>query len=213
MTIVETLVRTREWQEVEDRHEISTFGMWVFLASEVMFFGGVLGAFLIYRAIHFDAFTAASDHTNVPLGTLNTFVLIGSSLTMALAVAFSQHGRARPQQICLLLTAILGFVFLGVKGIEYAHKIEEGLMPGFHDRSHIPLGPEMKLFFSFYITLTGIHAVHLIIGIGAILTLFARSLRRPYDSEYYTPVDVTGLYWHFVDLVWIFLFPFLYLIG
>ncbi|CAN5496178.1 cytochrome c oxidase subunit 3 family protein [soil metagenome] len=195
--------------------EASTLGMWVFLVTEIMFFGGLFMAYLLYRWADPMAFQEASYHLSITLGGINTAVLIGSSLTMALAVRAAQTSRPPKTQISwLVATMVLGSVFLGIKVIEYTDKFREGIVPGPHFNAAIwehPVGVEM--FYSIYFAMTGLHALHMIIGIGIMLVITWMAWRRQFDATYYTPVEVTGLYWHFVDIVWIFLFPLLYLIG
>ncbi|MBI5504397.1 MAG: cytochrome c oxidase subunit 3 family protein [Deltaproteobacteria bacterium] len=185
--------------------------MWVFLVTEIMFFGGLLTAYVVYRTAYPEVFATASHHLNVYLGTFNTIVLIGSSLTMAMAVHSARLNQRQKLAVYLILTMILGSVFLGVKAYEYTHKWHEGLFPG----NFFYAGPDavhQRLFFSVYFALTGLHATHMIIGIGIMLVILRMSMKGRFDETWYTPVEITGLYWHFVDLVWIFLFPLLYLI-
>lgn len=195
----------------EQQYDAATFGMWVFLVTEIMFFGGLLTAYVIYRATFPEVFATASHHLSVYLGTFNTVVLIGSSLTMAMAVHSARLGRRQALATYLILTMLLGSVFLGVKSYEYIHKWHEGLFPGnfFYNG---PDAAHQRLFFSIYFALTGLHATHMIIGIGIMLVMLWMALKGRFDEHWYTPVEITGLYWHFVDLVWIFLFPLLYLI-
>ncbi len=191
----------------------SSLGMWVFLATEILFFGGLFTAYLVYRMQYPDAFAGASQQLNIVLGGINTAVLITSSLTMVLAVRGAQMGRRRTQVVFLLLTIALGLVFLGIKGVEYASKFSEGLVPGAGFRYEGPSPLNAQLFFSLYFVMTGMHAVHMIIGIGVVTVLVVMASRGRFTRAYHTPVEVSGLYWHFVDIVWIFLFPLLYLID
>jgi cytochrome c oxidase subunit III len=201
-----------QFDSVEQQHAASELGMWVFLVTEVLFFGGLFLLYTIYRYAYPEAFTAASHHLDVTLGTVNTAILIGSSLTMALAVHAAQLGRRGTLMICLALTIILGSAFLGIKAIEYQHKFHEYLVPGPHFRFEGNM-IEAELFFCLYFAMTGLHALHMIIGVGALSYLLWRSRAGAYGPAYFTPVELTGLYWHFVDIVWIFLFPLLYLLG
>ena len=195
--------------------EASTLGMWVFLVTEVMFFGGLFMAYLLYRWQDPMAFQEASAHLSIWLGGINTAVLIISSLTMALAVRSAQTSAPpRTQVTWLVLTMILGAVFLGIKVVEYSDKFAEGIIPGPNFNTAIwEHDKGVEMFYSIYFCMTGLHAVHMIIGIGIMLVITWMASRRQFDAEYYTPVEVAGLYWHFVDIVWIFLFPLLYLIG
>ena len=200
----------------------SLFGMWVFIAQEILFFGGMLCAYAIYRNLYYDAFAAGSHHLDVPLGTINTAVLICSSLTMALGVHAAALGKRKATVVFLLLTIVLGSVFLGIKVVEYADKFENHLVPGAHySAEHLrgahgePLTADValhsQLFFALYFGLTGLHALHMIIGIPIIALMAWKAWRGQFSPAYYTPVEITGLYWHFVDIVWIFLVPLLYL--
>ncbi len=193
--------------------------MWAFLVTEILFFGGLFLGYSIYRSLYPEAFAAASRLLDYRLGAVNTAVLICSSLTMVLAVRAAQMGNRRPLITFLILTILLGSTFLGIKVVEYSHKFHEHLVPGpsFHllpaqagegnDPQHA------QLFFAFYFAMTGMHAFHMIIGLAILGVLVYKSWQGRFTSEYYTPVDITGLYWHFVDVVWIYLFPLLYLIS
>ena len=195
------------------QYEASTLGMWVFLLTEIMFFGGMFLGYAVYRLIYPEAFTEGSHHLDVVLGGINTAVLLGSSLTMALAVHAAQVGERQQLIRFLAGTLGLGLVFLGIKAIEYAHKFAAHLVPGSRFVYEGPHAPQVQLFLSFYFGMTGMHALHMIIGIGLLSVLMRRAWRGRFSPEYHTPVEVVGLYWHFVDVVWIFLFPLLYLLG
>ncbi len=201
------------FDDAEQQHEASTLGMWLFLVTEIMFFGGLFTAYVVYRTAFADAFAHASHHLDITLGATNTAVLIGSSLTMALAVHAAQVGNKRGLQLFLFLTIVLGSIFLGIKAIEYAHKFHEGHVPGPFFLWEGPEAGNAELFFSLYFGMTGLHALHMVIGISILAILLVQANRGWYGPLYFTPVEITGLYWHFVDIVWIFLFPLLYLIG
>ena len=203
------------FDSLEQQLYASTFGMWVFLVTEVLFFGGMFMAYILYRIWYPEMFVAASHHLSIPLGTFNTAVLIGSSLTMAYAVNAAQRGaRPREQVLWLVGTMILGSIFLGVKVIEYADKFKHHLVPGpnFHFDNPAFQGTA-QIYYSLYFALTGLHATHMIIGMVIMAIIARMAAKGQFTAEWYTPVEVMGLYWHFVDLVWIFLFPLLYLIG
>jgi cytochrome c oxidase subunit 3 len=201
------------FDNLEQQAEAASLGMWVFLLTEILFFGGAFLVYTVYRHMYHDAFVVASHSLDVTLGTINTAVLIGSSLTMALAVHAAQTGSKRLIQIFLVLTMVLGCIFLGIKSIEYAHKFHEHHVPGPYFEFDAKYVREAQIFFSLYFVMTGLHALHMIIGIGVMLVMLWRASRGEFSPEYYVPIEVTGLYWHFVDIVWIFLFPLLYLIG
>jgi cytochrome c oxidase subunit 3 len=212
------------FDNLEQQREAGALGMWVFIAQEVMFFGGLFLAYLIYRMKYPLAFMAASNHLNWKIGTFNTAVLITSSLTMALAVWATQVGRSRKVQVGFMAaTVLLGLVFLGVKAFEYYGKYEDGLIPiagWFHPHpeilAHLPQGVtvgQYQMFFWIYFAMTGLHALHMIIGVGIIIPIMWMAWRGRFSPEYHGPVENFGLYWHFVDIIWIFLFPLLYLLG
>ena len=202
------------FDDMADQAEASTLGMWVFLVTEIMFFGGLFMAYLVYRSAYATGFQEASHHLNVRWGAVNTAVLICSSLTMALAVRAAQTSLSAKTQVAWLVATIgLGAAFLGVKYIEYSDKFTHYLVPGPHFKWEGKYPEAAEIFYSLYFCMTGLHAVHMIIGIGIMTVIAVMAWRRQFDASYYTPVEVSGLYWHFVDIVWIFLFPLLYLIG
>ena len=196
---------------MEQQLEASTLGMWVFLVTEVMFFGGLFMAYIVYRWMYPEHWAAASNQLNVAMGALNTVVLIGSSLTMVLAVRAAQVGSRGGQIANLILTILHGSTFLVVKYFEYAEKFEHHLVPG--PNFNPALAPPQQIFFALYFIMTGIHAAHMVVGIVLMLVILAMAWRNEFSPSYYTPVEISGLYWHFVDIVWIFLFPLLYLLG
>jgi len=198
---------------MRQQRETATLGMWVFLATEVLFFGGLFAAYLVYRIWYPSTFGEASRQLHLAFGATNTAVLITSSLTMALAVRASATGRRSTLLLFLVLTMILGAAFLGIKSVEYYHKYTEHLIPGpaFRFEGSDPL--HAQIFFSLYFALTGLHALHMIIGLGVLTVILIMALRGRFTIAWHTPVEVSGLYWHFVDIVWIFLFPLLYLID
>jgi cytochrome c oxidase subunit 3 len=207
------------FDNMEQQKEASFLGMWVFLITEIMFFGGLFTAYLVYRYLYYPAFAAGSTSLDLTLGAFNTVVLIASSLTMAMAVWCSQVGKQKWLVIFLVLTLFLGCVFLGVKVIEYTDKYDHHHIPGqnFHfvdQVTHQPVDQgHAQLFFSLYFAMTGMHALHMIVGAGLLIALIIMALRGMFSPEWHTPVENIGLYWHFVDIVWIFLFPLLYLIS
>ena len=210
------------FDNMEQQREAGSIGMWVFLVTEIMFFGGLFLAYLLYRYKYPMAFATGSNHLDWKLGGINTIVLIVSSLTMALAVYYAQTGARRLQISFLVITMILGATFLGVKAVEYHKKYEDNLIPArgvFHwDEKENKLPPnvtaeQVQMFYWIYFAMTGLHALHMIIGLGILGFLVYFSWRGRYSPEYHAPVEVSGLYWHFIDIVWIFLFPLLYLLG
>ena len=201
------------FRDMAQQRDAASTGMWIFLATEVLFFGGMFIGYTVYRLFYPDAFAEASRHLDTLLGGINTLVLIGSSVTMAFAVRSAQLDRQRDLVLFLSATLILGCVFLGIKFFEYHHKFAEHLLPG---PTFVFPGPHMRaaqLFFSFYFIMTGLHALHMIIGLAVLLVLIFLAWRGRFTPFYHSPIETTGLYWHFVDIVWIFLFPLLYLLG
>jgi cytochrome c oxidase subunit 3 len=216
-------ILSHQFDDVDQQSEASTLGMWVFLATEVMFFGGLLTAFAVYRVTASGEFALASKHLNVLLGCINTVVLLGSSLTMALAVRAAQLRDRRDLVKWLVFTMVLGTGFLVIKGFEWTHDYHERLIPGVNfqvpedDRSVVEqkgLDPrKMEMFFVLYFFMTGLHAIHLIIGIALVGVMAYLSHRAWFSGGGATQIEVTGLYWHFIDIVWVFLYPLLYLID
>jgi len=270
-----------QFEDMKQQEESVSIGMWLFLVQEIMFFGGLFSAYLVFRSKYPMAFAAGSNHLDAFWGGLNTIVLIVSSLTMALTVYYAQKGNRNMQVILIVLTMFFGSVFLGVKAIEYSKKYNDGLIPvaGLNKRvkeSHDDTGHEaakpcyelghgteehkyvnphgefqwrdcslvklaqdnnyltqaekngyfsgseidpdkfrdkVRLFYWLYFVMTGLHALHMVVGLGLMSWLLYKAWKNTYSAEYYMPVEMSGLYWHFVDIVWIFLFPLLYLLG
>lgn len=220
-----------QFEEIEQQNDAYTVGMWAFVVQEIMFFGGLFAAYAIYRFNYTTEFTIAHHQLSVPLGTLNTFVLLFSSFTMALAVRAAMTQERKKQILFLLITILFASVFMGVKYVEYSTKFEHHLVPGanfhFPDKEYQEnielltregitqeeLNRHAHLFFSFYFGMTGLHGLHVLIGIIILFILVFRARLDKSPHQDYIPVEMFGLYWHFVDIVWIFLFPLLYLIG
>jgi cytochrome c oxidase subunit 3 len=206
-------ILAEQFDDVEQQHEAAKFGMWVFLATEVLFFGGLFLAYTVYRYLYPDTFAAASRHTEVILGGANTAILLFSSTLMALAVRASQLGRRKHLIWLLLATAFLGIIFMGIKGYEYHKDFTDQLVPGAGFRWQEPNPGAAEIFFWIYFAMTGLHAIHVTVGICVMLVLAVFAARRRFDHGNYMPIEIAGLYWHFVDIVWVFLFPLLYLAG
>lgn len=197
----------------EQQFDSAKLGMWIFIATEILFFGGLFAAYIIYRVWYPELFTMASVELNSLWGGVNTVVLIGSSLTVAMAIKSAQLNQKRNIAINLGITITLACIFMVIKYFEWTHKFHLGIFPGkfyvFEGIAH----PKANVFFSLYYLMTGLHGIHVLIGIGLMVWLLKRSLNGDFGSEYYTPIEITGLYWHLVDIIWIFLFPLFYLIG
>jgi cytochrome c oxidase subunit 3 len=201
-----------QFDDPTQQRETASLGMWIFLATEFMFFGGLFMAYIAYRYLYPQAFAAGSQHLKTLLGGANTGVLLSSSLTMALAVDAARAGRCRTIVAFLLLTVALGALFLGIKGYENYSEYLEGLVPAFNFTFEGAQAQQVKLFFILYFLMTGLHAIHMTIGICVVLAIAVLAWRRRFSPAYYTPLELVGLYWHFVDIIWVFLFPLLYLI-
>ncbi|MGO8795770.1 MAG: cytochrome c oxidase subunit 3 family protein [Candidatus Sulfotelmatobacter sp.] len=211
------------FSDAEQQRDASSLGMWVFLATEVMFFGGLFCAYLVYRHWYFWDFGAASKSIDATLGATNTAVLICSSLTVVVAVWAAQTARKTLLVLMLAVTMLLGLAFLGIKAKEYKDKFEEHHVPGASfSFTHVPIpghpgeyaNPQhAQIFFALYFIMTGLHALHMIVGLGIFTWLLTMAWKGHFTPEWHTPVEIGGLYWHFVDIVWIYLFPLLYLID
>src|SRR3954464_678679 len=199
--------------------DAAKLGMWVFLAQELLFFSGLFVAYGVYRSWYPEMFKAASHQLDKIMGGTNTIVLLFSSFTAAMAVRSSQLGKVKETGRFILVTIACACGFLVIKFFEYRHKFEAGLLPGRFFHPHLehlaagtpPLPQNTGSFFSIYFMMTGVHGVHVIIGIGVLIWIWLRNNRGEFSKEYFTPVDIVALYWHLVDLVWIYLFPLLYL--
>ena len=207
-----------QFEAKEQQREAGTLGMWTFLITEIMFFGGMFCSYIIYRSLHPQAFAIGSHLLEVKFGATNTAVLICSSLTMALAIRSAQVGKSKATIITfLLLTMALGLTFIGVKlYFEWYHDYLEHIVPGFDFVYRSAWGsnaPEVQMFMVFYFFMTGLHALHMVVGIGILTVLTIMAARGRFSPRYFAPLDISGLYWHFVDIIWIYLFPLLYLIG
>ncbi|HEY3932730.1 MAG TPA: cytochrome c oxidase subunit 3 family protein [Verrucomicrobiae bacterium] len=199
-----------QFEDAQQQSEAAHLGMWTFIATEVLFFGGLFLAYFVYRHFYFHEFVIGSKRTDVLFGTINSIILLTSSLTMALAVHAAKENYRRQISRWLLLTLLLGFSFLVVKGFEYHKDIHDQLVPGANFNPALPA--QSQIFFWLYWTMTGLHAIHVCIGLGvmSVMTFLAR--RGKFSAVYRTPLELAGLYWHFVDIVWLFLFPLLYLV-
>ena len=214
---LETLALREQFNTEEQQKDASTLGMWVFLITEIMFFGGMFLAYTIYRSTFPLVFGLASSSLNLPIGATNTCVLLLSSFTMVMAVRAAQLGQKRMIIFFLIITMLFGFAFLGIKAYEWTEKFEEHHIPGqaaFHlEGLAADQQGHAQLFFSLYFAMTGLHALHMVVGVGILTFIIFQTARGTYSTKYFTPVDIAGLYWHFVDIVWIFLFPLFYLID
>ena len=215
---VEARALWHHFDDLEHQHETNTLGMWTFLATELLVFGALFTGYTVYRNLYAPSFEEASQHLNLLIGGGNTIVLLTSSLTMALAVRAAQIGRRQALVAFLIVTALLGAAFLGLKAVEYYLDYLDRLVPGLAfqpaEWQHDQVNPDhVRLFLLCYYIMTGLHALHLTIGIAVLAVLALLAWRGSLPAYHYTPIETWGLYWHFVDIIWIFLLPLLYLIG
>lgn len=201
------------FDSAEHEYDTAKQGVWTFLCTEILMFGGLFVAYAIFHHLYPTLFEAGSKHLDWRLGALNTVVLLFSSLTMALGIHYCQTRQQSKAVIALIVTLLCGLIFLCVKYIEYTHKIHDGLLPGTWFHGETGEVKNLALYFSFYFMMTGLHGIHVIIGMGLITWVLIRAARGEFGPDYYTPVEGVGLFWHVVDLIWIYLFPLLYLVG
>jgi len=206
------IVPAHHFDSVAQEEDAGIQGIWLFLATEVLMFGGLFVAYAIFRGMYPEMFHHASKYLDTKLGALNTLVLIASSYSMASAVRSTQKGDTQKSFNLILITIACALIFMTVKYFEYTHKFHEGLFPG-ANFSHPGADKHLGLFFGLYFVMTGLHAIHITVGVGLMVWLLIRIKRGDFSPHYFIPVDAVGLYWHIVDIIWIFLFPLLYLIG
>jgi cytochrome c oxidase subunit 3 len=207
-----------QFQELVQQYDASSFGMWVFLATEILFFGGLFTTYIVYRSEYYSGFAAGSHGLEGDFGAAMTFILLTSSFTMAMGVRAARQGKRAMLVFLLLLTIVLGLAFLGIKFTEYSHKWHEQMVPGFNFHPSLEElrgapGTAVELFMCFYFFLTGLHALHMIIGITMVIIFAFRTAIGRFHAGYHTPITIIGLYWHFVDVVWVFLFAIFYISG
>lgn len=200
-----------QYASLRDQSETAIAGMWLFLATEILFFGALLFAYMVYRMWYPAGFAEAVRHANLLIGSINTVILMTSSFTFTAGLIHAQAGDTRRLVRACVLTMALGLVFMGLKAVEYAQDFREHLVPGAGFALAGHKGAE--IFYVFYYVATGLHLVHLTIGIGLVLYILRRARRSDFSASYHTPVEIVGLYWSFVDIVWLFLFPLIYLVG
>jgi cytochrome c oxidase subunit 3 len=201
------------FQDMNVQRNAARLGMWLFLATEVLLFGGLFVGYMLFRWHYSAGFSAASHHLDQPLGLVNTFVLITSSFTMAMAVHAGAVSKGKQAAVLIFVTIGFALAFLVIHGFEYAHEVHLGELPGshFHRAGVVVRGESM--FFTLYFLMTGLHSLHVLIGAGVLTWIMIRAWRNEFSAEYNNPLELAGLYWHLVDLIWIFLFPLLYLIA
>jgi cytochrome c oxidase subunit III len=201
------------YHDLAHQRETATLGVWGFLATEVLFFGALISAYAVFRLLHPEGFAVAGRHSVILIGAVNTLLLVTSSMTMGIAILGIQAGRTRLVVRLLLLTACIGVAFLALKGYEYKLDWDDGVVPVLHFTYDGAFARTVELYFWLYFVMTGVHAIHLSIGIGLVLVTAWRVRRGSVSAAYSAPVEGVGLYWHFVDIVWMFLFTLIYLTG
>lgn len=202
------------YNNAEHEYQTSKEGVWLFLTSEILMFGGLFVGYIIYSHLYPQVFHEGAKHLDWRLGAFNTIVLLTSSLTMVLGIHYCQHNDRKKAVLNLAATIVCGAIFMVVKYFEYTHKIHEGLLPGNWYHGEVPEGmSNIGLYFSFYFMMTGLHGIHVLAGMCLIFWVLLRTQKGEFNAHYYTPVEGVGLFWHLVDLIWIFLFPLLYLVG
>jgi cytochrome c oxidase subunit 3 len=202
-----------QFDDPVQQREAATLGMWTFLATEILFFGVLFAGYTYCRVLFPDAFAEASRHTDMLLGTLETAVLLGSSCAVALSVREVQLGGRRLATALLALTAMLGVTFLVMHGFEYYAEYQEGLIPAIHYTQQGVYARGIEIFYCLYYFITGFHSLHVTIGVVLMCVMGWRTWHRAFDADYHTPLELTALYWHLVDIVWIFVYPLIYLVG
>ena len=196
-------------------HEFLTSkeGIWVFMVTEIMMFGGLFVGYFLMHSLYPDTFAEGASHLDWRMGSINTVVLILSSFTMAASINYIQRGLNKKATLCLLFTILCGAIFMCIKYMEYSQKFHHGLLPGKFFTFEEAVSPHLPLYFGFYFCMTGLHGIHVLLGMGLITWCLIRNMRGDFDPHYYTAVEGVGIFWHIVDLIWIFLFPLLYLVG
>lgn len=203
------------FRDSEHQFESAKQGIWLFMATEILMFGGLFVAYIIFHAIYPEMFAEGASHLDWKMGFLNTMVLIFSSLTMALGIHFIQVGQQKKAVTSLAITILCGAIFMVVKYMEYSHKFHMGLFPGryLHTEAVHAAHQNLGMYFGLYFSMTGLHGLHVLIGMGLITWVMIKTMKGDFSPEYFTPVEGVGIFWHIVDLIWIFLFPLLYLVG
>ncbi|GAO02015.1 cytochrome c oxidase subunit 3 family protein [Anaeromyxobacter sp. PSR-1] len=200
------------FENIEKQSHAERLGMWLFLASEVLLFTALFAAYAVYRYLYSDAFAEASRAIETWFGLVNTVILVTSSFTVALGLNEAVKGNGRKTGLWFAVSVAFALAFLALKAVEYSHHFQEGQLPGRYYSFHELQAPGASLFFSLYFLITGLHGVHVIVGMTILAVVGVKAARGKYTATYHTPVELAGLYWHLVDLIWIFVFPLIYLV-
>ena len=201
------------YRDMDQQFDAAKLGVWTFLVTEILMFGGLFAGYLIFHGVYPEAFAEGASFLDWRLGAINTVVLLISSFTMALGIFYCQTNQSQKAVKALALTIVFAIIFMVIKYFEYTHKFHLGLYPGKFFAYEGAMTEQLPLYLSFYFCMTALHGSHVLVGIGLIVWVLLRARKGEFNSEYYTPVEGVGLFWHLVDLIWIFLFPLLYLIG
>ncbi|MCB0390863.1 MAG: cytochrome c oxidase subunit 3 family protein [Bdellovibrionales bacterium] len=201
------------FESAEQEFQASKLGIWLFLCTEILMFGGLFVGYVVFHNIYPEMFAEGAKHLDWKLGSLNTVVLLVSSFTMVLSIYYAQTNQSKKTSNMLLITFLCGLIFMVIKAFEYNHKIHMGLLPGELFTYENAQTANLAMYFSFYFLMTGLHGSHVLIGMGLIFWLWLRSRKNEFNKDYYTPLEIVGLFWHLVDVIWIYLFPLLYLVG
>ncbi len=208
------------YRDAEHQYLSNKEGIWLFMVTEILMFGGLFVGYIIFHTIYPEMFAEGASYLDWHLGFINTLVLIGSSLTMALGIYYNQIAQPKKATYALIATVLCGAVFMVIKYFEYMHKFHLGIFPGMMldaakmaEHGHPVVHSNLGLYFGFYFCMSGLHGLHVLIGMGLISWLTYRNIRGDFNPKYYTPIEGVGIFWHIVDLIWIFLFPLLYLVG
>lgn len=213
MSAPETLSLREQFNSPQQQRDTATIGMWVFLATEVMFFGGLFASYAVYRMYYTQAFLEGAREMTLVIGTVNTAVLMTSSFTMNMAIESIAKNKQNRTYWLLILTAVIGLIFIGLKFTEYFLHYQDHKVPGIWFESNKPYARQEELFFFFYFALTGLHVVHLSIGVGLTTVTAVRTALGRFNGNYHTAVDLVGVYWHFVDIIWAFIYAIFYVVG
>lgn len=208
------------FRDPQHQYSSNKEGIWLFMVTEILMFGGLFVGYIIYHSLYPEMFAEGASYLNWKMGFVNTLVLIFSSLTMALGIYYNQVGQSKKATWALAITVLCGAIFMVIKYFEYTHKFHLGIYPGqmlnaemMSEHGHAPQHSNLGLYFGFYFCMTGLHGLHVLIGMGLITWVMLRNIKGEFGPKYYTPIEGVGIFWHIVDLIWIFLFPLLYLVG
>lgn len=206
---------SHHFRDATQQYDAAKQGVWIFMVTEILMFGAILIGYGIYHHLYPQTFAEGASHLDWKMGFINTLVLIFSSFTMAISISLVQQNKQKQAALALGTTLLCGAIFMCIKYLEYSHKFHLGFFPGLHLNvaETGAANSNLGLYFGFYFAMTGLHGIHVLIGMGLITWLFIRTMRGDFHSQYWAPIEGVGIFWHIIDLIWIFLFPLLYLVG